>query len=435
MTCAGAHALAASTSVPNARAAVASTTGISLSAGTPAFWKGTEKQAAATTPLPACSTTQSSCYDYVLAVGGGGARLRVGFDSPGNTSADVALLPGLTGAAISEVNGISLEIFDSQGKSLSSSSGPYSAEVYIAKPAAGTYYVRSTGAPANVTRLRALLEKALPTTKSAHNTLLLPNLQLIPPFEFTFASPTGPVIEGKDPASCNPYEQEEYGGRRCLRFSIGPQNVGAGPLMLEIKSDIVKGLVGQIPVTQLVERGDGTLLRRPGGYSIYHKTHAHYHHNGFGTLELLKVLDPAKGQLVAAGSGPKQGFCMLDFKIAQWKKFSNAPAGQTRQDCNVAGTPASTTQLGLGVGWGDIYVYHLDGNYVEFGDNGDGLYVVRSIADAYNQVLESDETDNAGYAYIKVTGNSVKVLERGRGMSPWDPAKTVVTDDSFRLNP
>jgi len=85
-------------------------------------------------------------------------------------------------------------------------------------------------------------------------------------------------------------------------------------------------------------------------------------------------------------------------------------------------------QLGLGTGWGDIYVYGLDGNYVEFGENTDGLYVVRSIADAFNDVLETDESDNQGYAYIKVSGNNIKVLERGHGSSPWDPAKRPTTD-------
>lgn len=83
----------------------------------------------------------------------------------------------------------------------------------------------------------------------------------------------------------------------------------------------------------------------------------------------------------------------------------------------------TATQLGLGAGWADIYGYSLDGNYVEFGTNGDGRYVVRSVADANNDILESDERDNAGYAYIEIAGTQIRVLERGHGMSPWDPHK------------
>jgi hypothetical protein len=400
---------------------------ITLSPGASDFWTDAFPRATSAA-LPACAATEAPCNDFAVVLRGAGARLRVALDSPGNNT-DVALLPGLSGVVAQAVTQMSIEIFDPAGKSLGTATGPYSMEAYAQNAQPGRYYVRTKGSAATGFRMRAKLEKQLPITPTGREKLLLPNLQLIPPFEFTFNSPVGSQVVGKDPLSCNPYEQEEYAARRCLRFSVGPQNVGAGPLMLAIQSDLVQGLVGRIPVTQLIKRGDGSLAERPGGYSTYHKTHAHYHHNGFGTLELLKVLDPAKGEMVAAGIGPKQGFCMEDFKIAVWNKFLNDPPKSVRQDCDVVGSPSQTTQLGLGAGWGDIYSYHLDGNYVEFGDNTDGLYVVRSIADAFQQVLESDHTDNAGYAYIRVVGNTIQVLERGRGMSPWDRGKVRVNDN------
>jgi hypothetical protein len=43
-------------------------------------------------------------------------------------------------------------------------------------------------------------------------------------------------------------------------------------------------------------------------------------------------------------------------------------------------------------------------------------------------VLETNETDNAAYAYLQVTGESVRIIERGQGASPWDPRKKVFTD-------
>ena len=52
---------------------------------------------------------------------------------------------------------------------------------------------------------------------------------------------------------------------------------------------------------------------------------------------------------------------------------------------------------------------------------------------ASNDVLESDETDNAGYAYVEIRGSTVRVLERGRGQSPWDPRK-VLADDILPSN-
>ena len=54
--------------------------------------------------------------------------------------------------------------------------------------------------------------------------------------------------------------------------------------------------------------------------------------------------------------------------------------------------------------------------------------VVRSVVDIKNHVLETNEHDNAAYAYVQITGESVRIIERGQGNSPWDPAKKVFTD-------
>jgi hypothetical protein len=420
----------ASPAVTNAapRAAVTATD-VTLPADAPAFWPGTAAHALHA-PLPACASYEAPCTDFQLRIRSRGARLRVAMDSPGTPSSDVAVAPGLLGAVTASSNG-ALGIFDSTGKSLASASGPYSMEAYVAPIGPGVYYARVTGVAPDVLRMRAEVESRLRAVGHGKS-MLLPNLELTPPYQFTFASPAAPVIAGRDPVSCNPYEVEEYAAKRCLRFSLGPENVGTGALMLRFDSNIVQGSLDRIPVTQIVQRADGTYLERAGGFSVYHRTHMHYHHNGFGSLELLKVLNPATGQMAPAGMGPKQGFCTLDFKIAHWTKFDNVPAASVRQDCNVVESPSDVTQLGLDAGWGDIYNYHLDGNYVEFGENSDGLYVVRSIADAFNAVLETNENDNGGYAYIRVTGNSIKVLERGHGSSPWDPHK-VLADDNMPL--
>lgn len=43
-------------------------------------------------------------------------------------------------------------------------------------------------------------------------------------------------------------------------------------------------------------------------------------------------------------------------------------------------------------------------------------------------VLESDDGDNTACTYIRVTGEEIGALERGRGDSPWDPRRQVVHD-------
>ncbi|MDQ3951516.1 MAG: hypothetical protein M3279_00935, partial [Actinomycetota bacterium] len=83
-------------------------------------------------------------------------------------------------------------------------------------------------------------------------------------------------------------------------------------------------------------------------------------------------------------------------------------------------------RIGLSAGWGDIYTAGLSDNYVDFGLNGNGLYVVQVKADVDGTIRESNENDNFGYSLIEVSGLSVGLLERGRGRSPWDPKKVVV---------
>ena len=369
-----------------------------------AFWNGDSPLTPDSTPLPDCA----GCTDFAIELTTHAERLRVALDTTGNDGS------------------FSLELYDAEGVALAYTSGPYSMEAYVDQPSPGFYFARATGGRAEGFRMRAKLERNVPEPPPSAGALL-PNLQLIPPYEFTFYSLIDSPVAGRDATSCNVYEQVEYAAKRCLRFSLGPKNLGPGPLMLRFDGDPVAGVVERGQVTQLIRHANGDESERPGGSSVYHKTHGHYHHNGFGTLELLRVLDPTTGHMVPAGSGPKQGFCMLDFMIADWTAFANEPEGSVRQDCGVVEGP-SGVQLGLGAGWGDIYTYGLDGNYVEFGENTDGLFVVRSIADAFDDVLETDETDNAGYAYIRVEGNGVEVLERGHGSSPWDPGKRLATD-------
>jgi hypothetical protein len=67
--------------------------------------------------------------------------------------------------------------------------------------------------------------------------------------------------------------------------------------------------------------------------------------------------------------------------------------------------------------------------YVEFGNSPDGLYVVRVTVDPHHDVLQSSYAYSSSYALIKVVGDSITEIERGQGLSPWDPHKIVFTGD------
>lgn len=365
-----------------------------LRPGTPAFWSGAGERS------------------FAIAVRPGGWRLRVAWDI-GNFR-----------------EGAGGELFDPSGVRRATLIGFDSGEAYVLNPAPGTWTLKMHSG--GKYRLRAKLEtKPVAPRKPVP---LLPNLQLVPPHEFTFTGPlaVGSMYFGPSPATtCSGYETVEEHGVRCLRFSLGPANAGAGPVLLDFPGN--QGLATPGKATQRILWSDGRVTTRPAGEFLYHATHAHYHHSGFGSLELLKVTDTTRGTMTPAGTGPKQGFCTGDIKITDWAVFSgeqNSSNSTCLENAGFVYDPTRGTTMGLSAGWADLYSWEQDGNYVEFGlSNGDGRYVVRSTADALNNVQESNESDNTGYAYIEIKGTAIRVLERGRGQSPWDRRKVVVTDN------
>jgi hypothetical protein len=178
---------------------------------------------------------------------------------------------------------------------------------------------------------------------------------------------------------------------------------------------------------QWIHYSDGSFQVRPAGTYEWHEAHQHYHHVGTADYRLFRVVDDQAGELAPAGQGPKIGFCMGDYLIADWRSFDQDPRNSGMGRCVGTDAPLGT-RMGLTKGWGDIYGYYTEGNFVDFGANADGLYVVRVAADPDNSIAELVEGDNHGYAYIRVTGDNIEVLERGYGMSPWDPAKVVADD-------
>src|SRR5207302_6716564 len=162
---------------------------IDLPLGQAAFWNGGYVQSA-DTDLPGAEACQvEQCYSYPLKVAQGGWRLRVAIDTP------------------DRANEFELDLLDPSGIQVTSVSNPaqtqFDMEAYALHPAPGTWTVRVV--PQMVTnssfRLRAKLESG-PVTY-AHKTLLLPNLQVTPPYEFTFIAPANPA-NAAAPDSLNP---------------------------------------------------------------------------------------------------------------------------------------------------------------------------------------------------------------------------------------
>ena len=415
---------------------------IDLAPGESAFWDGATVGDGAVHSSGMCGVT-GPCFKYLLRLAGGAWRLRVAIDTP------------------SRQDSFELDLIDPSGEVAASSAetNVFDQEAFVPTPAAGTWTVRVL--PVDATdaffRLRAKLERQ-PRLPSGHEALL-PNLKTVPPTELTFTAPANPAngayppdtvnppfdVAGFHPVSCTADEAapEQAGGfdaRRCLRLTSGPINVGPGPydMRFTFAQDLAAGrgevaaeggTIEKAPMFQAVHYADGTVEKREAGTYSFHLTHAHFHDNNILTYQLWRVTDRRRGELAKAASGTKSGFCPADQLFGEWRRFKQEPTGYFGEGDVPTGNCFSPNDgfMGLTVGWGDIYRWQRPGQYVEFAGSGDGLYVVRSIVDVPNAVLEANENDNVSYAYIRVVGERVDILERGQGRDPWDPNKVVFT--------
>ncbi len=379
-----------------------------LSKGGAVFWSG---------PGDAYADCGSQCWSYALHVTEPAYRLRVAIDRP--------RLGDVWRAELRSPSGVTIDTF-SPGTEL------YSAERTVSNPSVGTYRVRVTAqnvqSPLRF-RMRAALERNNGGLPSG-SVLVPPNLRAMPPWEFSFKLPitngaiggasTGVDVPGGRP-SCHAEEVVQAAETaKCLRMSYGVANVGLGPLELEIGPGLE---FTDRPLIQRVRRSNGTTTTRPAGNAYFHHTHVHYHHDRAIGLELFRVVDASTGAMQPAADPQRKGFAHRDELLRDWDRFMPT--------WNKAG-------FGLLPGWADYYEWDRPGNFVDFGLNGDGLYVVRLTADPDGFILETDSTDNVAYSLIRVSGDQVAHLESGRGTDPWDPCRLPLPlgsewEDSFRL--
>jgi hypothetical protein len=406
-----------------------------LNAGEATFWDGPTVASGDVEDPSLCGTPAGSCQTYSIHLNQAGARLRAALDTPVRS------------------NTFRFDVIDPSGHTAGSAtnSNAFDAEAFVLAPKAGTWkvVVMPQGVSDASYRMRAKLERAAPKPPSGH-VPLLPDLRADPPMEFTFVAPANPAnglyppdtanppldVLGEHPLSCTademaPTDVQGGAASKCLRFTSGPQNVGIGPfdMRFHFAGDLANGKlsspIAHGPMFQVIHYGDGSqVMRRAGTYS-FHWLHGHFHDDHILDYQLFKVVGH---RLVKVGAGTKSGFCPANQLFGDWRSFDQAPP-----DSFLGGGDTGTGNcqnfvdgvLGLSPGWGDVYRWQRPGQYVDFGTNGDGRYVVRTTVDIENQILESNESNNSSYALVKVVGDSVQLLERGRGPGPFYPRKVV----------
>lgn len=400
-----------------------------LAADEAVFWEGGDvnfspvysaPSAPSTTAIDRCAIDGHPCFTYTLRTTESGERLRVALDTPARDDGFEVVITGPTGQTARFIN-----------------SNRYSNEAFIGTPAIGDWTI--TVAPYSAEyahfRMRAKIEGDVidPTPNEAGE--LLPNITVTRLWEFNFTAPANPgnglfppddvnpplTVAGLQPISCAVDETAE-GAERCLRYSFGMANTGDGAF--RVKFDAPRtGAPGH--AKQCIQMADGSKKSQPAGTTSWHITHGHNHYDDFIYHELFRA-DPTTGSMTSVGNGKKLGYSPADQAMPEWDKFTQASAGSSSAatgDC----APEYGNSLGMSRGWGDSYRYQRPGNYVEFSTNGDGYYVAITVGDPLDLIKETNEDDNTSYAYLQIIGESIRVIESGRGLSPWDPNKELFT--------
>ena len=206
------------------------------------------------------------------------------------------------------------------------------------------------------------------------------------------------------------------GGKKLLKFPGVTFNIGTGPLEVNAtrSSSTSEDWVGK----QTVYMSDGSKKILPTTLEFYYAGdgHTHFHMRDFDSYELF---DPSGSKL---RDGEKHGFCFEDNTgYRDWRNrgTNGAPPSPVYTHAGSCGQsmPATTTiQHGLSVGWGDTYPVSLPDQGIDITGLPDGNYTVKLTADQGSWIKESNENNNAATAHIKITGNTVTLLQTSGGV-------------------
>lgn len=279
------------------------------------------------------------------------------------------------------------------------------------------------------------------TTRDGAPVDMPPDLSADPPWMVTFDQPPPMVVveggnytaiagvhnpttqvAGQPLQDCLAEESVENGAHRCLRFTSGFASLGPGHLRVFGESATFAAPQGG-PLNQVVFRSDGSSYERPAGKFVFHHIHMHYHVMGIAEFRFYRV-DPSTHELTEASKVLKEGFCLGNIKLYDWHSFSQVEIDPASIDnCQPQAQEDGSYRFyeGIAEGWEDSYKWQTSGQYVDFGDNPDGYYLLRVSANPDHHLLETSYANDTAYTYLEIRGDRVRTIERGHGQSPWDP--------------
>jgi len=196
-------------------------------------------------------------------------------------------------------------------------------------------------------------------------------------------------------------------GRRLLRYTSKIVNVGVG--RLELRGTRASTSVAEMSVTQRVFDNSGGFsdVRTSGSIFFAGDGHNHWHLRDLDLGTLTRLDNGAK-----VGTSAKRGFCFFDNS----NYSATSPAFYTQTGSCASGNQAALSAvMGLSVGWADVYGADLYAQWVDITTLKSGRYrLVEQINS--NLGLVADLSDNQTWVDLKLSGNSVRIVQYGPGL-------------------
>ena len=203
---------------------------------------------------------------------------------------------------------------------------------------------------------------------------------------------------------------EMRNSHRWLRFESAIGNTGLGPL--ETRPDNRRRCgPGQKHASQVIYRDvdrNGRYKRsvdtrrwiRSAGCMVFHPRHDHWHFDAASRYSLV----PADGQRVVS-KHRKTSFCLRDSRRVP------PPWGAVKRYGEYYGSCDQNNPQGIMIGWADVYQSFLAGQALRLPDRmPNGRYCVRVDVDPFDQLKETDNTDNASVRAIRIRNRSVEPI-------------------------
>jgi Lysyl oxidase len=184
-------------------------------------------------------------------------------------------------------------------------------------------------------------------------------------------------------------------GTRRLRFTAEIINIGSGPL--EVRGE--RPSAAQQEITDVRQRVADTQGGRREIVTTATMVFGGDGHNHWHVRDLEQYLITPLDGATPLGTGAKSGFCFFDNN--RQPPLAGAPGAPVYLGCGAS--QDLVVDMGLSVGWGDVYLATLPDQYIDITSLPPGRYRLTAIADPSGWLLEQDDANNTTSVDIVVT--------------------------------